>query len=138
MIIDVHTHIVAEEWLPESWWRSQADFLLQTAGPFGFHSYDDIRRKRFYRFWDPEAEKLVAAMDEAGIRQSVILPLDFGLALGEALSMVLITKSVMMSLPRAAWSFRHRARWSWRSDLLIEEHLVVMGGVNVTTFPDDY
>lgn len=84
MIIDIHTHIVAEEWLPELWWRSQADFLLQTAAPFGFHSYEDIRDKRFSKLWDPEAEKLIAAMDEAGICQSVILPLDFGVALGEA------------------------------------------------------
>jgi predicted TIM-barrel fold metal-dependent hydrolase len=47
-------------------------------------SPSQIREEVFETFWDPTGDRLIKAMDDAQIDKSVILPLDYGLGLGEA------------------------------------------------------
>lgn len=81
MIIDFHTHILEPSWVSERWWswltayyRSQRrDSLTPNSDTASI----------IERFCDREGNKLLAAMDDAKIDRSVVLPLDWGLLLGE-------------------------------------------------------
>jgi len=80
MIIDFHTHLVDRDWLPDRWWvwlkayYSRKSFL-------SFRSPDEMINSLF----DPTARRLLETMAECEIDKSVILPLDWGLDLGEPL-----------------------------------------------------
>lgn len=85
MIIDFHCHVWAEEWLPEGFWKGVADVFSHMLARQGSRvSAAEVRNQFFPFFWDPSGERLIEAMDANGIDKSVILPLDYGLALGEA------------------------------------------------------
>jgi predicted TIM-barrel fold metal-dependent hydrolase len=45
---------------------------------------EDVRKNVLDTFWDPSGENLIKEMDESGIDKTVILPQDFGLAIGES------------------------------------------------------
>jgi predicted TIM-barrel fold metal-dependent hydrolase len=85
-VIDAHIHIWgSREWMPEATWSSWVRV-------WGKHRLLPHQRDHAYAeqhvfpdFWDPDGTKLVAEMDAAGIAASVIMPMDFGLACGEAL-----------------------------------------------------
>jgi uncharacterized protein len=81
MIIDFHSHIVNRSWLPERWWawlteyynsRRQNSLLPQ-------RNADEITE----RLCDCDGTKLLGSMREAQIDKSVVLPLDWGILLGE-------------------------------------------------------
>jgi predicted TIM-barrel fold metal-dependent hydrolase len=84
-VIDAHIHIWgSREWMPEATWANWVRV-------WGKHRLLPQQRDQAYveqhvfpGFWDPDGSKLVAEMDEAGIAASVIMPMDFGLACGEA------------------------------------------------------
>jgi hypothetical protein len=44
---------------------------------------EGVRNNILDGFWDPDGEKLIKEMDEAGIDKTVIFPQDYGLPLGE-------------------------------------------------------
>ncbi|MBI1986863.1 MAG: amidohydrolase [Nitrospinae bacterium] len=84
MIIDFHCHVWMEEWLPEPFWQGIVDIFAHMLARHGMKlPKEEVRRQFFPAFWDPTAERLIASMDEAGIDRAVILPLDYGLTLGE-------------------------------------------------------
>jgi len=72
MIIDFHTHILDKSWLPQKWWQWIEDYY---ANSWLNYSVSDL--------YDPFGERLIHSMNDANIDISVILPLDFGLLLGE-------------------------------------------------------
>src|ERR1051326_280011 len=47
-------------------------------------SADYFAQKVWPEVWDPTGAKLVGAMDDAGVHACVVMPMDFGVALGEA------------------------------------------------------
>lgn len=84
MIIDVHYHLLVEDWLPEAWWDAITQVYVNALKAMGMEmTIEDVRANVLGNFWDPEGDKLVAQMDESGIDKTVILPQDLGLAMGE-------------------------------------------------------
>jgi predicted TIM-barrel fold metal-dependent hydrolase len=86
MIIDAHAHLWCEDWLPDVYWDELAERMAsirmrQTGEKI---PGSEMRKRNLSLFNDPTGERLIAEMDEAGIDKTIILPLDYGLALGEA------------------------------------------------------
>ena len=83
-VIDFHVHV----------WRSRADQPSQI-----WDTFPAVRKQTDYTeaagdseyfeqhvwpaLWDPDGTRLLASMDEAGVDRAVIMPMDFGLALGD-------------------------------------------------------
>ena len=82
MIIDSHAHILERSWLPDKWWK-WLDTYDNPAEKSIAGIFNHRKGNRISDLWDPTGEKLIASMDRAGIAKSVVLPLDFGLHLGE-------------------------------------------------------
>lgn len=83
-LIDVHSHLWAEDWLPERWWESLVDIVVRENEKQG----QDIARSTVYErylptYWDPDGEHLRERMAEVGIDYQVVFPIDWGLQLGE-------------------------------------------------------
>ena len=85
MIIDIHTHLFSESWLPEKFFRYMAGILSgKTAGKDNMgNSKNKPSSLTAKSTHDPEAEHLLSDMNSAGIDLSIIFPVDFGLAMGE-------------------------------------------------------
>ena len=87
MIIDAHCHLVDLEWLPRRWWIELAKVaapILKKIGMVDITPQKVIDEVLPAFMFDPEGEKQLAAMDEAGIDKAVLFAVDFGVALGEA------------------------------------------------------
>ena len=87
MIIDAHCHLVDEKWLPRKWWEGVAKVAIPVLKKMGMAEVtvsQVIEQIMPGLYFDPTGEKQLAAMDEAGIDKAVILPLDYGLPIGEA------------------------------------------------------
>ena len=82
MIVDFHAHLTDESWLPAAWRRWMEEYRSNASGTFG-GVFSKSRSAGIEDLYDPDGSKLIDEMDEAGIKKSVILPLDFGLLLGE-------------------------------------------------------
>ena len=81
MIIDFHSHIIDYSWLPERWWswltdyynsRRQSPLLPQRGVDYVIETTCDC-----------DGNKLLSAMADAHIDKSIVLPLDWGIHLGE-------------------------------------------------------
>lgn len=84
MIVDFHYHVLAEEWYPEGWWMAIAGTYVHGLRAMGIElSLEAVRENMIPPLWDPHGETLIAEMEEAGIDRTVIMPMDFGLLLGE-------------------------------------------------------
>ncbi|MFC1857933.1 amidohydrolase family protein [Thermodesulfobacteriota bacterium] len=84
MIIDVHYHLLVEDWLPARWWQAVLNFYVKALKAMGMEmTIEAVKANILDSFWDPEGDQLIAQMDESGIDKTVILPQDFGLAMGE-------------------------------------------------------
>ena len=84
MVIDVHYHLLVEDWLPEAWWDVITIIYVNALKEMGMEmTKEAVKTNILDNFWDPEGDKLVAQMDDAGINKTVILPQDLGLAMGE-------------------------------------------------------
>ena len=82
--IDIHSHLWAEDWLPERWWESLVDIIVRENEKQGNEIARSTVRERYLpTYWDPEAEGLLERMDEAGIDRQVVFPIDWGLHMGE-------------------------------------------------------
>lgn len=83
MIIDFHTHILESSWLSEQWWSLLTGYYnsrrLNSLIP-GIDTAAIIER-----LCDDDGNKLLGAMEDAQIDKSIVLPLDWGLLLGEPL-----------------------------------------------------
>lgn len=84
MIIDIHTHLFVEGWLPRGFFHGVARFITHEFKKQGIHqSNEEVGDALLEGSSDPDAAMLLAEMEEAGIDVSVIFPVDFGLALGD-------------------------------------------------------
>jgi predicted TIM-barrel fold metal-dependent hydrolase len=77
MIIDFHTHVIREEWLPREWWNAMAESAYRRHQDSPFPQKKEECYDALKRYHDPEGERLIEAMDKAGVKKSIILPLDF-------------------------------------------------------------
>ena len=84
MIIDMHTHLFNRGWVPKGFFYGVARFITHEFAKQGIdESNESVGDGIMEGSGDPDAEMLLAEMDEAGIDKSVIFPVDFGLALGD-------------------------------------------------------
>lgn len=85
MIVDIHRHLVTEEWFSEKFWTGFAGMiapLLSRRGrPTGI---DDVRNGYFPRMFDIDGQKHLEMMQPAGIDRAAVFLLDVGLLVGEA------------------------------------------------------
>ncbi len=83
-IVDVHSHLWAEDWLPKRFWDAFVDIAVRQNEKRG-NTVDPERIRESYlpTYWDPTGEKLLELMDENVIDHQVVFGVDFGLALGE-------------------------------------------------------
>lgn len=84
-VVDVHAHLLHEDWFPEKMWqilsRQLSGHVLGDRGaPL---NPEEFRRQVFPKFWDPNGDALLSKMDECGIDISLVLSDDFGLAFGD-------------------------------------------------------
>lgn len=83
-LVDIHSHLWAEDWLPERWWESLIDIVVRENEKHGAEiSRSTVRENYLPTYWDPDAEHLLERMGEAGIDRQVVFPIDWGLHLGE-------------------------------------------------------
>lgn len=83
-LIDVHSHLWAEDWLPERWWESLIDIIVRENEKRGNELARSTVRERYLpTYWDPDAAGLLDRMDEVGLDRQVVFPIDWGLHLGE-------------------------------------------------------
>jgi len=84
MIIDIHTHLFVEGWLPREFFHGVARFITHEFEKQGLHqSNEEVGDALLEAGSDPDAAMLLAEMEEAGIDMSVVFPVDFGLELGD-------------------------------------------------------
>jgi predicted TIM-barrel fold metal-dependent hydrolase len=82
MIIDIHAHILEYSWLPPKYWIWLEKYYQNRGGHTKF-SFGKKKTSIIDEWSDPCGKKLLGAMAKAGIDQTVVLPLDWGLLLGE-------------------------------------------------------
>jgi len=84
MIIDIHAHIFGKGWIPKEFFYGVARFITHEFAKQGIQeSNEAVGDTLIESSNDPEAKSLLAEMDEAGIDKSVLLPVDFGIPLGD-------------------------------------------------------
>ena len=74
-VIDAHTHLYGPDMAPPYWYEAMAEYGAALSGRSAAEVLETIERDWF----DPQGDRLVADMDEAGIDRSAIHLLDFGL-----------------------------------------------------------
>lgn len=74
MIIDCHTHLMSSNFMSQAFWDNWIKVFSFTSG-----RPQEVIRKRLPEFWDETGELLIKDMDAAGIAQSWISVLDYGL-----------------------------------------------------------
>src|SRR5210317_1814579 len=84
MIIDIHTHLFVDGWVPKEFFHGVARFITHENAKQDIHqSNEEVGDYLLQAGSDPNAELLLSEMAEAGIDKSVIFPVDFGLELGD-------------------------------------------------------
>lgn len=84
MVIDFHHHMFNRDWLPEKFWSGLVERAASLRRLNGQPAdREEIAANMLEVFSDPQGDRLVAQMDRAGIRYTLIMPLDLGLELGE-------------------------------------------------------
>jgi len=84
MIIDIHSHLVVEGWLPPTFFHGVARFITHEFAKQGIHqTNEEVGDALLEAGSDPDATMLLDEMEEACIDTSVIFPVDFGLELGD-------------------------------------------------------
>lgn len=83
-IIDIHSHLWAEDWLPARWWDTLIDIVVREHEKRGDTiSREAVRERYLPTYWDPDASHLLERKEAAGIDRQVVFPIDWGLHLGE-------------------------------------------------------
>jgi predicted TIM-barrel fold metal-dependent hydrolase len=84
MIVDVHRHVQHKDWSSETWHEMMLtlrhNFMLSQGEKV---TLEDVRKEVDTWYDDPQADKLIESMDQAGIDMAVIFPVDWGLGMGE-------------------------------------------------------
>ena len=83
-VLDVHAHHTRRGYIAESWWESLGQLVQRVSATQGRAMSHRAATEMFAgRLEGMSGDALVAGMDEAGIGRMVLLPLDYGLVLGE-------------------------------------------------------
>jgi len=84
MIIDIHTHLFGKGWIPKQFFYGIARFITHEFAKQGVQESDEeVGEGIMEASHDPEAASLLAEMEEAGVDKSILLPLDYGIAMGD-------------------------------------------------------
>ena len=82
VVVDAHIHVWPDRrFMPEHVWET---FHWVWGRRFLGTSDPEMTEALLEEAWDPAGHKLIAEMDDVGILASVAMPMDFGLAIGEA------------------------------------------------------
>jgi hypothetical protein len=86
MIIDAHAHLWVEDWLPAPFLDGMAKRVCTVRKRTRNEelTVETVKKTMFPTYWDKDGSVLIAEMEQAGIDQTVIVPLDLGIELGEA------------------------------------------------------
>jgi predicted TIM-barrel fold metal-dependent hydrolase len=84
-VYDTHAHIFIKDGIPEAYLNGMAKTMkLVVKNKFKIDmTIDDIFNQMIEPWYDPDASKLLATMDQAGIEKTVIFGADFGAAIGD-------------------------------------------------------
>lgn len=77
MIIDIHTHLMSQDFFSKAYWDNWVELSSALSG----RPAERIK-VRLTEMWDESGDLLIKDMDEAGIDKSVISVADYGLARG--------------------------------------------------------
>lgn len=82
-VFDVHCHLFEERgWLPEEFWEGLTDIVVRENEKRGRKvSRRTVHEEYIPTYLDPDGDKALRRMDEAGIDRQVIFGLDFGILL---------------------------------------------------------
>jgi len=84
VIVDFHYHVVDREWYHDNWWRGIAQTAVSILRSVGIEmNAEQIVEILLPQVSDPTGEKLISNMDQAGVDTTVILPVDYGMGIGE-------------------------------------------------------
>jgi predicted TIM-barrel fold metal-dependent hydrolase len=84
MVIDFHVHVFAKGWVPNRFFDSIAELATASMKRKGVDACAvDMARMMADSAGDPEGDELIKEMDSAGIDKSIVLPIDYGIRLGE-------------------------------------------------------
>ncbi len=85
MIIDAHVHLVGEGWIHDDFFSNLSRLVAASIGKQSGEAPDPAVLTTGIKelLFDTTGDKLVRQMDEAGVDQSCIFPVDYGLLTGE-------------------------------------------------------
>lgn len=75
MIIDAHTHLLDRGFWPDEWFDHVAS---EWAARRPDRRPEDVRERIEDGLADPDAERMITAMDRAGVDRAILLPMDWG------------------------------------------------------------
>jgi predicted TIM-barrel fold metal-dependent hydrolase len=85
MIIDVHRHLVTEDWFPEPFWAGFARMMAPLLARWGRPpDIEAVRNGYFPRMFDIDGSRHLDQMERAGIDRAAVFLMDVGLLVGEA------------------------------------------------------
>lgn len=84
MIIDIHRHIITEEWFSDLFWNGFAQTMMPTLSRMNIPAnIMSVISDDFPRFFASDGEKHIELMQEAGIDKATVFAFDVGLFIGE-------------------------------------------------------
>ena len=104
MVVDAHVHLLAEGFMHDRWWeglgRTYAGRAAARGEAFPGEPLAVAKGIAERTFFDPGGDKLIAAMDAAGIDRSVLLALDYGLLTGEPATPIVDQNALVLAVAR--------------------------------------
>lgn len=84
MVIDFHAHVFAKGWVPNRFFEGIATLAAASMQKKGMDACaTDIAKMMADNDGDPHGDELIKEMDGAGIDRTIVLPIDYGIGLGE-------------------------------------------------------
>jgi predicted TIM-barrel fold metal-dependent hydrolase len=84
MVIDCHAHVFAKGWVPNRFFDSISELAAASMQRKGMDACaTDIAKMMVDSDGDPHGDELIAEMDAAAISKTIVLPIDYGIGLGE-------------------------------------------------------
>ena len=85
MVIDFHAHVFAKGWVPNRFFEGIATLAAASMQKKGMDACaTDIAKMMADSDGDPHGDELIKEMDGAGIDRTIVLPIDYGIGLGDA------------------------------------------------------
>jgi len=84
MVIDFHAHVFARGWVPKRFFDGVSELAAASMQRKGMDACAvDMAKMMANSAGDPHGDDLLKEMDAGGIDKTIVLPIDYGLALGE-------------------------------------------------------